>query len=62
MKTRRCFVIAGLMLLVQWGLVFGPVTRAAVVKEFQQTPGNIFLSFALGAGTTAEAVPPHAAN
>jgi len=29
MKTRRYFVIAGLMLLVQWGLVFGPVTHVA---------------------------------
>jgi hypothetical protein len=36
------------------------LTRAAVTKEFQQTPGNIFLSFALGAGTTAQAMPPHA--
>jgi hypothetical protein len=34
------------------------LTRAAVTREFQQTPGNIFLSFALGAGTTAEAAPP----
>jgi hypothetical protein len=38
------------------------VARAAVTKEFKQTPGTIFLSFALGAGTTAEAVVPHAVN
>jgi hypothetical protein len=38
------------------------LTRAAVTREFQQTPGNIFLSFALGAGTTAEAAPQRAAN
>ena len=38
------------------------LARTAVTKEFKQTPKTILLSFALDAGTTAEAVAPHAAN
>jgi hypothetical protein len=32
MRTRRYFVVAGLMLVVQWGFIFGPVTRVAAEK------------------------------
>jgi hypothetical protein len=38
------------------------LSRAAVVKEFKQTPKTILLSFALDAGMTAEAAVPHAVN
>ena len=38
------------------------LTRAAVVKEFKQTPKTILLSFALDPGITAEATRPLATN
>jgi len=38
------------------------LTRVAVTKEFKQTPKTILLSFALDAGTTAQAAPANAAN
>jgi hypothetical protein len=38
------------------------LTRAAVLKEFKQTPKAILLSFVLDPGTTAEATPSRAAN
>jgi hypothetical protein len=33
-----------------------------IAKEFKQTPKTILLSFALDAGTTAQATAPTAAN
>lgn len=38
------------------------LTRTAIAKEFKQTPKTILLSFALDAGTTAQATAPTAAN
>ena len=38
------------------------LTRTAVTTEFKQTPKTILLSFALDAGTTAQATIPNAAN
>src|SRR5436309_2595742 len=32
MNIRRWFIVAGLMLLLQWGLVYGPVTDVAAQK------------------------------
>ena len=32
MKTRRCIVTAGLMLIAQWALTFGPITSVAAEK------------------------------
>lgn len=38
------------------------LTRAAVTREFKQTPKTILLSFALDAGTVAQTTPANAAN
>ena len=38
------------------------LSRAAVAKEFKQTPKTILLSFAIDPATTAQAAPANAAN
>lgn len=38
------------------------LTRAAVIREFKQTPKTILLSFALDPGTTAQATLANEAN
>src|SRR5215467_28144 len=42
MKTRRCFAIAGLMLLVQFGLVIGPVAQVTAGKVAGQLSDEEF--------------------